>query len=504
MPTHKHKSKTYQQMLPQSAALESLPISTKVDKATKTAGAVHCRGEIPCLNRKGRYHLATGETESVTAPSIFVLAKSKTPLMPCHPARARELIGNGKAVIYRHQPFVIRLTARTEGNVQPIQLKLDPGAKTTGISVVVTATASSKLDKVVRHIELNHRKENVKKRMAQRKTFRRRRRTANLRCRKARFLNRGKIGKIAPSIKSTLDQTRGWINRLRRWAPITSIVIETARFDAQKIQNPEISGVEYQQGTLAGFEVKEYLLDKWCRKCAYCGDKNTPLEIEHIVPKSKGGSDRVSNLTLACTPCNLAKGNMDVADLLAGKPARLKAILATAKKPLASCATMNILKPRLMQMAHETGLPVTTATGSMTKFNRKQFGIPKTHALDAAFCGPMEKSLKGWNQSILQITATGRGSYQRTRTDKFGFPRLRLPRTKSVRGFQTGDLVLTPKGNGRIATRSSGYFALATVDGSKATINHSNCRLLQRADGYQYQQTNKIISQQAAGFLPYR
>ena len=77
---------------------------------------------------------------------------------------------------------------------------------------------------------------------------------------------------------------------------------------------------EYQQGELAGYEVREYLLEKWGRKCAYCGKQNIPLEIEHIVPKSEGGSDRVSNLTLACNTCNVRKGNRLVREFLKRKP----------------------------------------------------------------------------------------------------------------------------------------------------------------------------------------
>ena len=481
MTTHRNKQKTYQRVLPQPSALESLPIpAQKAGKAKKTAGSVHCRGERAGKQNQSRHHTAMCEIERVTAPSTFVLAKSKKPLMPCHPARARQLLKRGKAVVNHYQPFVIRLKNRTDGNLQPAQLKLDPGAKTTGIALTTPK-------KVVRLFELKHRKEAVKKKMEQRKNYRRRRRTANLRRRQPRFLNRGKAGKIAPSIQSILDNTTSWVARLRRFAPISSIVIETAKFDAAKIQNPEISGSEYQQGTLHGFEIKEYLLEKWGRKCAYCNAKNTPLEIEHMVPKSKGGSNRVSNLTLACTPCNLAKGSQNIQVFLKGKPSKLKSILATAKKPMASCATMNILKNRLVQMATATGLPITTATGGMTKFNRKRFSIPKTHALDAAFAGPMDSTLKNWNTPITHITATGRGSYQRTRTNKYGFPRLRLPRTKSVHNFQTGDIVSSPQGSGRIATRSSGYFALATANG-KTTVKHTTCHLLQRADGYNLRQ----------------
>jgi 5-methylcytosine-specific restriction endonuclease McrA len=96
---------------------------------------------------------------------------------------------------------------------------------------------------------------------------------------------------------------------LRRWVPVSSIVVETVRFDTQKMQDPEMTGVEYQQGELAGYEVRQYLLEKWGRRCAYCDKENVPLEVEHIVLKSRGGTDRVSNLTLSCRSCNLEKGN---------------------------------------------------------------------------------------------------------------------------------------------------------------------------------------------------
>ena len=78
------------------------------------------------------------------------------------------------------------------------------------------------------------------------------------------------------------------------------------------MQHPEIFGIEYQQGELAGYEVREYLLEKWGRKCTYCGKENIPLQIEHIIPKSKGSSNRISNLAIACEKCNQKKGNFTV------------------------------------------------------------------------------------------------------------------------------------------------------------------------------------------------
>jgi len=399
--------------------------------------------------------------------------------MPCHPARARELLAKGRAVVARFLPLAIRLKDKTGGITQPIQLKIDPGSKTTGIALTTIL-------RILILIEISHRKAAVQKKMGQRKSYRRRRRSANTRCRKPRFNNRRKAGFIPPSIRSILDNISGWVARLRRWAPITETVIETTKFDAAKLQNPEISGTEYQKGTLAGFEVWEYLLAKFNHRCAYCERTDLPLTQDHVIPRSAGGSNRVSNLTLACLPCNQAKGNQSVTEFLADRPEKLRSLTAQLKKPLSSCATMNILRNRLAAMAEATGLPVVQSSGAETKFNRKRFGIQKTHALDAAFTGEMAACPKGTATRTLSIKATGRGSYCRTRTDAFGFPRLHLPRTKMVRGFQTGDIVLTPKGVGRIAVRTKGHFALATAR-EKTTINPNHCRLAQRADGYNCQ-----------------
>ena len=91
-----------------------------------------------------------------------------------------------------------------------------------------------------------------------------------------------------------------WVKRIAKFCPVAGISQELVRFDLQKLENPEISGIQYQQGELQGYEVREYLLEKWGRKCAYCEAENTQLEVEHIKPKSKGGSNRISNLTLSC------------------------------------------------------------------------------------------------------------------------------------------------------------------------------------------------------------
>ena len=85
---------------------------------------------------------------------------------------------------------------------------------------------------------------------------------------------------------------------------------------------------------LAGYEVREYLLNKWERRCAYCSVENVPLQVEHIQPRASGGTNRVSNLCLACEPCNTKKGTQDIKIFLAKKPDVLKKILVQAKRPL--------------------------------------------------------------------------------------------------------------------------------------------------------------------------
>jgi hypothetical protein len=131
--------------------------------------------------------------------------------------------------------------------------------------------------------------------------------------------------------------------------PVTALIVETVRFDTQKMVNPEISGALYQQGELAGYEVREYLLEKWGRKCSYCGAENVPLEVEHISPMGKGGSDRVSNLALACRKCNQKKADQDLNKFLVNKPDLAKKILTRSKTPLKDAAAVNADRFGLME-----------------------------------------------------------------------------------------------------------------------------------------------------------
>jgi 5-methylcytosine-specific restriction endonuclease McrA len=303
-----------------------------------------------------------------------------------------------------------------------------------------------------------------------------------------------------------VDTVLAWVNRLRRLAPVTALSQELVRFDTQKMQNPEISGVQYQQGTLAGYEVREYLLEKWGRKCAYCDAENVPLEIDHIHPRSKGGSDRIANLSIVCHDCNQRKGNMPLEQFLANSPERIRKILAQAKVPLKDAAAVNSTRWALFRALKATGLDVEVGTGGRTKWNRHRLQLPKQHCLDAACVGHVNV-VEHWQQPVLHIKVTGRGSYQRTRLDKFGFPRGYLTRRKSAFGFQTGDMVraIVTTGKkagtylGRVAIRASGSFNLQTGSGLVQGVHHRFCTLIQRADGYGYSWAKIALDKGDAG-----
>ncbi|MBI5813576.1 MAG: RNA-guided endonuclease IscB [Deinococcota bacterium] len=415
---------------------------------------------------------------------VFVLDKRKKPLMPCSEKRAR-LLQRGRAVVHRLQPFTIRLKDRTreDGQLQPVGLKLDPGSRVTGVALVCREERADGFHDHALHLsEIVHRGQAIRERMGKRSAYRCRRRSANLRYRAPRFDNRTRPqGWLPPSLRSRVDNVSTWVDRYCRLAPIRFVEVESVRFDTQVLQDPEISGALYQQGELLGYEVWEYLLEKWGRRCAYCGTEGVPLEVEHILPRSRGGSDRVSNLTLACRACNQAKGNRTALEF--GHPE----VQAGAKLPLKDAAAVNATRHAIRNRLSAMGLPVRAWTGGRTKYNRVRLGIPKAHALDALCVG----DIAGVSHSqvpVLPIKALGRGRRRRTNVDAQGFPRGYRMRSKAVRGFRTGDLVraLVPEGKragahiGSLAVRASGSFRVGTADG----ISWEYCRLLQRADGY--------------------
>ena len=257
--------------------------------------------------------------------------------------------------------------------------------------------------------------------------------------------------------------------------PITKVIIEVASFDQQKMQNPEISGIEYLQGELQGYNVRNYLLEKFNHKCAYCGKKDVPLEIEHIVPRSQGGSNRVSNLTLSCHNCNQKKGNKTAEEF--GNPE----IQKKARKSMKATAFMNAIRWRLVNI-----LKCGWTYGYITKHNRVKQGLEKSHVNDAFVIagGNVEeqkriaaickgKEVRRQNRSLYKANLLKGGRRKRNTVKEVGkFRRFDKVIYKKVKCFIYG-------------LRSSGYFDLRSIDGEKigASVSSKKLTLLERAKG---------------------
>ena len=426
---------------------------------------------------------------------VPVLDTNKTPLAPTTPRRARLLLSTGKAAVLKRFPFTIILKREVENPIVPdLRLKIDPGSKVTGLTIVNQASGE-----VIFAAELTHHGQVIKASLESRRASRRNRRTRKTRYRKPRFLNRNPRpeGWLAPSLASRVSNVTTWANRLSRSFPVSGVAVELVRFDMQLMQNPEISGVEYQQGTLQGYDAREYLLEKFKRKCVYCKKTGLPLQVEHVVPKAQGGSNRISNLAMACEKCNLRKGARTAAEF--GFPE----VQAQARMPLKDAAAVNSTRFATMNALKYHGFEIETGSGSLTKFNRTKRDLPKTHWLDAACVGySTPEKLLTQDVRVLEIKAMGHGSRQMCATDKFGFPIRHRTRNKTFMGFKTGDIVhaSVPKGKyageheGRVTIRQRKTFILNGFD-----VNASYVKCLQKADGYNYAWQKAGLPESAQG-----
>ncbi len=132
---------------------------------------------------------------------VLVIDKNKKPLDPSHPARARKLLNSGQAKVFRRYPFtIIMQELEVEKCVtHPHRLKIDPGAKTTGIAILQGS-------RVVWAAELTHRGFQISSCLTNRGQLRRARRNRKTRYRKPRFLNRTRQGGwLAPSLQSRVN-----------------------------------------------------------------------------------------------------------------------------------------------------------------------------------------------------------------------------------------------------------------------------------------------------------
>ena len=418
---------------------------------------------------------------------VFVLDKAKKPLNMISHAKARILLKNRLAVVHKIYPFTIRLKDNSAVlKDRSYTVKIDPGSRHTGIAIVDGKNS------VVMLAELEHRGHVIKKDLDGRSLVRKSRRQRKTRYRAARFLNRTKPeGWLAPSVKSRADNVINFIKKYKKLININKVMIENVSFDVSQMTSDDcLIGTGYQQGPLYQNKLRSFIFSRSSGKCVYCGAKAT--EIDHVVPRANGGTDSTYNLVASCKACNQKKSNLSLK--VFGKIMNRDYSHLEPKKLPRDASIIQIARNYMVREITKLVLDTTTHDAWLTKYNRDSLGLSKQHYYDALSVGEVPSSFNFLIDKALTISAKGRGSRQMCSMNKYGFPRTSAKTFKTVKGFQTGDIVkaVVPTGLkqgkylGRVAIRSRGIFNIKTKNGLVKDIGYKYCQIVQRSDGYLY------------------
>ena len=389
---------------------------------------------------------------------VYVISMRGETLMPTTPCKAKKLLKDGKAKVVSKIPFVIKLLIPTGETKQHTIGGMDTGSKTIGCAAITNG-------KVVYQSEIQIRQD-VSKKMQRRKMYRRARRGRKCRYRAARWLNRAnskKENRLAPSIKSKVDSHLREKNFIESILPISEWIVETASFDIQKINKPDIRKWEYQNGQQKGFyNIKAYVLHRDDYQCQKCRAKNIKLHVHHILFSNKGGTNTPSNLITLCKTCHdkLHKGKFTIK----GNKSKTK-----------HATEIGIVKSQLLKSDWNFG----ETFGYETKFKREQIlKLPKTHYNDAIVICLTEGELVKQSDTIYYKKHVAHGDYQQTKGKR---SEKKIP-TSKLFGLRKFDLIKTIKGIGFVkGKRSTGFFVISDLNGNiiSPSVNvKKNCNRL--------------------------
>lgn len=409
------------------------------------------------------------------------------PLMPCTQKKARILLKEGKAVIYKYDPFTIQLTYATGETKQDCHIGIDTGSKHIGMAITSENKVLFKGE-----IEL---RQDVKSNIDTKHIYRRSRRNRKTRYRQPRFLNRKRSDKwLPPSLQNRVDHTFHWIDTFCSLVSDPILHIEVGKFDTAKMINPEINGVDYQHGQTYGFFEERYFVfarDNYTCQC--CGkSKDKILQTHHIIYRSNGGTDRVDNLITVCTDCHTSK-NHQKGGILYKWQEQHKKVKQYKEPPF-----MNAVRKRIFARypnAH-------TTYGSETTPHRKELGLEKTHYNDAITISGItniKEDPKEW-LLIKQFRKKKRSLHEATarkgRKEPNCFQKRNSKNTPFYRGFYLNDKVKV-FGHGQIGYITgftSGGAYVKNVDGEYITIPNKSykqvsikyLKLLSHNNNWQY------------------
>lgn len=398
---------------------------------------------------------------------VYVINKQGQALMPTERfGKVRRLLKNSLAHVVCRIPFTIQLDYDTTDYTQPVSLGVDAGSKHIGIS----ATTSEK-ELYAADVELRN---DIVDKLSTRRELRRTRRS-RLRYRKARFNNRvssKRKGWLAPSVENKIQTHLTVVEKIHKFLPITNIVVETAAFDIQKINNPSISGSEYQQGEqLDFFNVREYVLFRDNHTCQHCKGKSKDkvLNVHHIESRKTGG-DSPNNLITLCETCHKAyhRGEFEL-NVKRGKSFR-------------DAAFMGIMRWSFYDRLKNIYPNVSMTFGYITKNARITNNLPKEHYVDARCISgnPVAKPL-GYYFYQKKVRCQNR-QIHKANFLKGGRKKLNQA-PFLVKGFRLFDLVEYQKELYYIfGRRSNGSFDIRKLDGTKVNKGSINCKYLRLVD----------------------
>lgn len=421
---------------------------------------------------------------------VCVLDQNGKPLMPTKRlGKVYRLLKTKKAHIVSYEPFTIQLDYEPDTHViQPMTLGVDSGAIHSGYSVANEQREFYSSEVIAR--------DNISYRISDRRMYRQTRRSRKTRYRKPRFNNRKnkKKGWLPPSLEQKVAVQLNEIDHLHRHFPIETIIVEVAEFDIQKIKNPDISGKDYQQGTLQGYNIRNYLLEKHGRKCFYCDKEVSTFEVEHMIPKAKGGSNRIDNLTLSCHSCNQKKGTLTAEEFIkqalpVEKVAKKLKQLSKEKRLFKYMAHMNATRWTLYDAINDKYPNVKMTYGYITKYNRIQAGLPKAHHIGAK-CITGFAQVPSFDTTVVKTKMRRHNRQLHRATFSKGHVRKAASLPTVMFGFRLYDIVMYNSHRYYIkGRRSTGYFALESVEGLKdenrtykklALLVHTNAYLINR------------------------
>ena len=397
---------------------------------------------------------------------VYVLNQNSQPLMPCSPCKARKLLKQGKAIVFKTDPFTIQLLYGASRYKQIITLGIDAGSKVVGLS----ATTETK-ELYSGEIQLRNDIVNL---LSTRRQNRRTRR-ARLRYRKPRFSNRVKSknkGWLAPSIENKIQTHLTVVRNLHKILPISKIIVEVASFDLQKIKNPDIAGKDYQQGDQMDFwNVREYVLFRDGHRChGKKGCKNKILNVHHITSRKTGG-DSPSNLKTLCKECH--------SDYHMGK---LKLNLKPGQA-FKDAAFMGIMRWSFYNRLTKLYPTVSLTYGYITKNTRIIHNLPKEHRVDALCISGNPLAIRLDYFYFLKKVRCHNRQIHKANLLKGGVKKLNQAEFE-VKGFRLFDKV---QYQGKLyfvfGRRNSGFFDIRTLDGikvNKGSINYKLLKLIER------------------------